>query len=134
MATSAAAVVEADTAVCQSAQKFSKLFYEAFDRRRNLVSKMYTDHASMVWNGEPLQGQSEIAKFIEKLPESEHTIRSLDAHHVNEQAMQGQKTILLLVAGLATYGGMLRSFTQTFVLVQEDNVWKIASDRFRFID
>lgn len=48
-----------------------------------LVSKMYTDHASMVWNGEPLQGQNEIAKFIEKLPESEHTIRSLDAHHVN---------------------------------------------------
>jgi hypothetical protein len=48
--------------------------------------------------------------------------------------MQGQKTILLLVAGIATYNGMLRSFTQTFVLVQEDNVWKIASDRFRFID
>ena len=42
--------------------------------------------------------------------------------------------ILLNCAGTATYYGKARGFTQTIMLQAEGDVWKIASDRFRFID
>uniref|UniRef100_A0A914V2N7 NTF2-related export protein n=1 Tax=Plectus sambesii TaxID=2011161 RepID=A0A914V2N7_9BILA len=128
------AMIEADATVCQAALKFSKLYYDAFDRRRNVVNKMYTDSASLVWNGEAVVGRDNIATFLDNLPDSEHSLKSLDSQTVNDQIMNGQKTMLLLSAGTVMYSGRQRSFSQTIILVNEGEVWKIASDRFRFID
>ncbi len=61
-----------------------------------MLNKLYQDSASMVWNGNPVQGSEKIQQFLDKLPISVHTVDSLDgqpipcklmnrAHHLNSQ-------------------------------------------------
>ena len=40
------------------------------------------DTATMVWNGNPLEGGEAIIKFLDQLPTSEHTIDSLDCQPI----------------------------------------------------
>ncbi len=62
-----------------------------------MVSKMYTSGASMVWNGNPSVGQSDIDAFLNRLPPSEHEIKSLDAQTVpGESNAAIEERILIL--------------------------------------
>ena len=51
-----------------------------------------------------------------------------------EEHTNGQKAMMILVGGMQTSEQNTRCFTQTFMLVKQGNVWKIGSDRFRFMD
>ncbi|PIK54297.1 putative NTF2-related export protein 2 [Apostichopus japonicus] len=67
---------------CSAAEEFQKLFYESFDKRRTVLDKLYMETATMVWNGNLVEGSKEIVKFLETLPVSEHTIDLLDCHPI----------------------------------------------------
>ncbi|XP_074640722.1 NTF2-related export protein 1-like [Tubulanus polymorphus] len=117
---------------CQAANDFSKLYYETFDKRRHVLSRLYMDTASLTWNGNSVTGISNILTFYDTLPSSEHTVESLDAHPIVE-GTQGQSTILVCACGYVKYqGNCAGTFTQNFLLASmPGDVWKVVSDCYR---
>lgn len=63
-----------DGTACSAADRFTKLYYDAQDRKRNKMNFLYVQDAQLVWNGQLIQGAEEIAKFWESLPNSSHTL------------------------------------------------------------
>uniref|UniRef100_A0A915HGY3 NTF2 domain-containing protein n=1 Tax=Romanomermis culicivorax TaxID=13658 RepID=A0A915HGY3_ROMCU len=95
---------------------------------------MYNEGACMVWNGHAFSGQDGIAAFLTDLPNSDHKIKSLDAQAITNSVTQNQRTLLLNSAGNIKFQDRWRCFTETFIITEIGGYWKIASDRFRFID
>ncbi|PIK48755.1 putative NTF2-related export protein 2 [Apostichopus japonicus] len=87
---SADSILKLDQA-CSAAEEFQKLFYESFDKRRTVLDKLYMETATMVWNGNLVEGSKEIVKFLETLPVSEHTIDLLDCHPILELAKEAME-------------------------------------------
>uniref|UniRef100_A0A803KFD7 NTF2-related export protein n=1 Tax=Xenopus tropicalis TaxID=8364 RepID=A0A803KFD7_XENTR len=124
---------------CRAAEEFVNLYYETIDKRRRQLIKLYTDTATLVWNGNPISGQDSLVEFFEMLPSSEFQVNMFDCHPVHEQATQGQKTVLVVAHGIVKFeGNKHHYFNQNFLLslhaTPTNSVWKIASDCFRFQD
>uniref|UniRef100_A0A8C5DA01 NTF2-related export protein n=1 Tax=Gouania willdenowi TaxID=441366 RepID=A0A8C5DA01_GOUWI len=103
-----------------------------FNKRRNLTH-LYLDEAALV------SGQEALTEFIESLPSSKCQVQSLDCQPVNEQASQGQTTLLVAAGGNVMFErNKSRFFNRNFLLTAQASpnnnqpVWKIASDCFRF--
>ncbi len=89
--------------------------------------------AILVWNGTSVAGSTDIQKFLEKLPSSEHNITSLDAQPIIEEAIQNQNTVLIVVAGTVSFNKKpLVPFSQNFVVTAQEGKWKVVSDSLRF--
>ncbi|KAM3720286.1 NTF2-related export protein [Dirofilaria immitis] len=123
--------VEDETA-CIAAKKFTDLFYDAVDRKRNKMNFLYADGAILVWNGNAIRGVEVIAKFYDSLPNSTHTLESLDCQYIDSSDQA--RPLVVLAVGKVVLGQMTHAFTQTLVLTLEDEKYKILSDRFRFVD
>ncbi|MFH4982901.1 hypothetical protein AB6A40_009610 [Gnathostoma spinigerum] len=121
-----------DETTCKDADKFAKLFYDALDRKRSKMNFLYVDESTLVWNGNPVCGVENITKFLEALPQTTHNIVSMDAHAIN--GPNAQQCIVVLSVGNVNIGGTTHAFSQTLILVIDDEKYKIKSDRFRFID
>ncbi|XP_075999532.1 NTF2-related export protein 2 isoform X2 [Genypterus blacodes] len=111
------------------------------DKKRRNLTRLYLDKATLVWNGNTVSGQDALAEFFEALPSSEFQVYTLDCQQVHEQATQGQTTLLVATAGNVKFeGNKQRFFNQNFLLTAQPSpnndqpVWKIASDCFRFQD
>ncbi|XP_034254822.1 NTF2-related export protein [Thrips palmi] len=121
---------------CNTAEEFTKLYYESMDRSRHQLSRHYMDTALLVWNGTGSVGKDQIQKFLEALPTSQHTVNSLDAQPVMEEAVSGQFTLLIQAAGSVHFGsGETKPFQQTFLItaqvLAQGIKWKIVSDCYR---
>lgn len=46
---------------------------------------MYMDTATLIWNGNGVEGKDNIQKFWTDLPPSEHTINTLDAQPITSK-------------------------------------------------
>ncbi|KXJ12559.1 NTF2-related export protein 1 [Exaiptasia diaphana] len=125
----------------QAGEQFSQLYYEMFDKRRHKVPKLYSASSTVVWNGNVINGDLEkLMDFYTNLPSSEHTLYSLDCQPVTENAIPGRNTILIVVEGCVKFEGhKSENFSQNFLLTVEGSseggqVWRVASDCFRFIE
>lgn len=118
----------------QTAEKFIAVFYDSLDKRRHQMSRLYLDNAIMTWNGNGIRGEENIQKFIEDLPAMEHSVLTLGAQPVIDDAVINQKTLLLLVSGLIKMSNSSKPFQQTFVVTAQDDKWKIVNDCFRIQD
>ena len=67
------------TAVGEAAQKFSKLFYENYDKDRNKLKGFYSENAQLVWNGNAVSSVDGILAFLNGLPSSVTELVCLDA-------------------------------------------------------
>ncbi|XP_020296190.1 NTF2-related export protein-like [Pseudomyrmex gracilis] len=117
---------------CQTAEEFTKLYYETLDKRRYLISRMYMETANLTWNGNGISGNDNIQKFCTDLPSSEHTITTLDAQPIIGSDATTQLLFLVKVGGQVKYEE--KSFTtinQTFLITAIDDKWKIVNDCFR---
>ncbi|CAM1154318.1 NXT2 (predicted) [Pycnogonum litorale] len=124
--------MKVDTA-CSAAETFSTLYYKTYDKKRHQLSKMYSDEAVLIWNGNGVKGKEAINKFLEELPSSEHSLQCLDAQPIIDQVVQGQMAILVIVTGIVKFeGNYSRHFYQTFMLTVQGDVWKVITDDFRF--
>ncbi|XP_029455157.1 NTF2-related export protein 2 isoform X1 [Rhinatrema bivittatum] len=124
---------------CRAAEQFVNIYYETIDKRRRVLTKLYLDKATLVWNGNAVSGQPALMEFFEMLPSSEFQITMLDCQPVHEQATEGQTTVLVVTSGTVKFdGNKQRFFNQNFLLTAQATptltVWKIASDCFRFQD
>ncbi|KAM7000639.1 NTF2-related export protein 2 [Tautogolabrus adspersus] len=111
------------------------------DKKRRNLTRLYLDKATLVWNGNAVSGQDALGEFFEALPSSEFQVQTLDCQPVHEQATQGQTTLLVVTGGTVKFeGNKPRFFNQNFLLTAQASpnndqpVWKIASDCFRFQD
>ncbi|KAM6151321.1 NTF2-related export protein 2 [Rhynchocyon petersi] len=109
------------------------------DKRRQVLTRLYLEEASLIWNGNVVTGLEALANFYEMLPSSEFQINMLDCQPVLEQAAPSQTTILIVTSGIAKFDGNKQHyFNQNFLLTAQSTptstVWKIASDCFRFQD
>ena len=116
-----------------TAETFSKLYYNKLDKERHTVEKMYHENATLVWNGNAVDGVVNIQKFlIEKIPKSSTFVQSLDAQPVLGCAVSGQTSVLVNVAGTVKYGANRPvDFQQNFLLTAKDSKWKVVTDTFR---
>nr|KAF6492676.1 nuclear transport factor 2 like export factor 2 [Molossus molossus] len=124
---------------CRAAEEFVSIYYETMDKRRRLLTRLYLDKATLIWNGNVVTGLEALANFFEVLPSSEFQVNMLDCQPVHEQATQAQTTVLVVTSGTVKFDGNRQHFfNQNFLLTAQttpDNtVWKIASDCFRFQD
>uniref|UniRef100_T1JER8 NTF2-related export protein n=1 Tax=Strigamia maritima TaxID=126957 RepID=T1JER8_STRMM len=118
---------------CVAADKFTTLYFNNLDKCRHKLATLYMDDARLVWNGNCVNGKEEITMFYKNLPISETTLCSLDTQRVLGQAVNGQATIVVLVAGTIKFQEKpSTSFHQNFVLTVQKDVWKVATDCFRF--
>ncbi|XP_051163495.1 NTF2-related export protein [Leptopilina boulardi] len=117
---------------CRTGEEFTKVYYESLDKRRHLISKLYLDTATMIWNGNGVDGKDAIQKFWIELPSSDHNIITLDAQPITGPAVANQLTFLLKVSGMAKYQDKSpRPFNQNFLITAIGDKWKIVSDCFR---
>lgn len=124
---------------CRAAEEFVNIYYEAMDKRRRALVRLYLDKATLIWNGNVVTGLEALANFFEMLPSSEFQINMLDCQPVHEQATQCQTTVLVVTSGIVKFDGNKQHFfNQNFLLTAQSTpnstVWKIASDCFRFQD
>ncbi|XP_024874302.1 NTF2-related export protein-like [Temnothorax curvispinosus] len=117
---------------CRTAEEFTKLYYESLDKRRYLISRMYMDSATLIWNGNGVTGKDNIQKFWTDLPSSEHSVHTLDAQPITGPEVANQLTFLVKVGGQVKYDDKnSKPFNQTFLITAMGDKWKIVSDCFR---
>ncbi|XP_060548052.1 NTF2-related export protein 2 isoform X2 [Pantherophis guttatus] len=107
------------------------------DKRRRVLTRLYTDDATLVWNGNAISGQEGLAKFFEMLPSSDFQVNTFDCQPVHEQATQNQTTVLVVTCGTVKFdGNKPQYFNQNFLLTEQttnnNTVWKVMSDCLRF--
>ncbi|XP_048370976.1 NTF2-related export protein 2 [Sphaerodactylus townsendi] len=124
---------------CKAAEEFTNIYYDTMDKRRRVLTRMYLDKATLVWNGNAVSGQEGLADFFETLPSSEFHVSVFDCQPVHEQATQSQATVLVVTSGIVKFeGSKMQTFNQNFLLTAQttnnNTVWKIASDCFRSHD
>jgi len=123
------------TVVCEASQKFSKLFYENYDKDRNKLKGFYLENAQLVWNGNPVSNRENILKFLTDLPSSVIEVASLDAQPVDESVTEKKTTMLVTIQGKVKFQGRpFTGFHQTFIMTENEQKWKIVSDIFRYQD
>ncbi|XP_007506997.1 NTF2-related export protein 2 isoform X2 [Monodelphis domestica] len=110
---------------CRAAEEFVNVYYDTIDKRRQMMTRLYLDNATLIWNGNVVNGQEALGKFFDALPA--------------KQATQNQTTVLVVTCGTVKFdGNKHRYFNQNFLLTAQvmpnSIVWKIASDCFRFQD
>lgn len=124
---------------CKAAEEFINIYYETMDRRRQALTRLYLDTATLIWNGNAVSGLAALNNFFDTLPSSEFQVNTLDCQPVHEQATQSQNTVLVVTSGIVKFDGNKQHFfNQNFLLTAQSTphstVWKIASDCFRFQD
>ncbi|XP_038040593.1 NTF2-related export protein 2 isoform X1 [Anas platyrhynchos] len=68
---------------CRAAEEFVNIYYETMDKRRRVLTRLYLDKATLVWNGNAVSGQEALNEFFEMLPSSEFQINVLDCQPVH---------------------------------------------------
>ncbi|XP_014608528.1 PREDICTED: NTF2-related export protein isoform X1 [Polistes canadensis] len=120
---------------CRTAEEFTKLYYENLDKRRYLMSRLYMDAATLIWNGNGVENKENIQKFWTDLPPSEHTIVTLDAQPVTNPGTSTELTFLIKVSGqVKLEEKSSKPFNQTFLITAVGDKWKIVTDCFRAVD
>ncbi|KIH56830.1 nuclear transport factor 2 domain protein [Ancylostoma duodenale] len=122
-----------DEEICKEASSFTKIFYDAMDRKRDKINYLYCDSgATLVWNGNPVSGCDNIFKFISSLPETDHHLVSVDVQRVNAGLPGSPDLLTVTTAGNVTLGGTMHGFTHTFILMVEDGKYKVNFSRHIF--
>uniref|UniRef100_A0A0V0G602 NTF2-related export protein n=1 Tax=Triatoma dimidiata TaxID=72491 RepID=A0A0V0G602_TRIDM len=117
---------------CKTAEDFTKHYYESLDKRRHLMMRFYMDNGVLIWNGHGTTGKDAIGKFLMGLPVTEHDLGSLDAQRVLDAAVASKMAFLIKVTGTVKYQSKsAKPFTQTFIITNQEDKWKIVSDTFR---
>ncbi|CAJ0945264.1 unnamed protein product, partial [Mesorhabditis belari] len=131
-------VAEIDRKACEQAMVLLNLYHEVIDRKRECLEQMYHDNASLIWNGNPVNGAEAIKNYLQAIPDTEHNVQSIDVQKLSPLASQtlGGECMTANIGGSVIVGGIEHNFTQSLVLILDPNDKKprILSDRFRYAD
>lgn len=62
-----------------------------------LISRLYLDTATLIWNGNGIEGKDNIQKFWTDLPPSDHSVFTLDAQPITGKELHAQFKHLVFV-------------------------------------
>lgn len=112
--------------------KFVELFYEAFDRQRHNLSKFFLPSSELIWCGEKVVG-NDISKYFEKFPAANHNVECVDAQPITSAAENsGKPSTIVTVSGSVTFNNdSVKLFSSQFILVAENNTWKVLNCSIR---
>ncbi|EOR01996.1 NTF2-related export protein 1 [Wallemia ichthyophaga EXF-994] len=141
-----------------TSESFVESYYKAYDLDREKVSQLYRPSSAIVYNGTPVQGVENVHNLFMSIPASQHEIQSWDTHPIQDVITPNAPvppSILLNVTGLVAHGAaainalsdgkslgskknkeiilLPRTFSQNFILRNENDNWFIISDCFRFV-
>ncbi|KAI8367578.1 uncharacterized protein BYT42DRAFT_608266 [Radiomyces spectabilis] len=121
----------------KSTEQFVRLFYENYDKQRNMLGNLYRDNSAILWNGNAFSGAHQYSEFLARLPVSHHEIDVYDCQPIAATLnAQGACGILINVTGSVKYGDhpIKKPFSQTFILMPDENQasnYYVQSDNFR---
>lgn len=121
------------TQACDDGVKFAQLFYKTLDKERHTMAKLFHDNATLLWNGNPMQGKANVISFYEKLPSIETQLHSIDAQPILDVSV-GAQMICVKCCGRMKFASTKeppKNFTESFMLTAENNVWKVVADTYR---
>jgi len=96
------------------------------------MSRLYLDNGLLVWNGNGASGKDNIQKYFQDLPTTEHSLTTLDAQPIVDEAVSQQLTYLIQASGTVKFQNKpSKPFQQTFMITAQGDKWKIANDSFR---
>lgn len=114
------------------AHEFTKHYYEHRDKRKAMKG-FYMSNGLLVFNGNNISGDTEVADFLQKLPPTEHMIVTLDAQPIIES--NAGKTNIIQTSGTVKIDSQKsKAFQQSFLITAVDTKWKIVTDTFRLQD
>lgn len=119
--------------VVTAGKTFAELFYQQLDKSRNNIGGLFhPTTATLIWNGNSVSGQEAIIKFYETLPPTETTLMTVDAQPISDLPSFNEKvTMAVSCAGRMKIGAKTKFFTESFLLIAENNKWKVFADTFR---
>ncbi|XKL66492.1 hypothetical protein PGB90_009912 [Kerria lacca] len=117
------------------AEDFTQLYYDKLDKQQyQVVSRLYLPQALQVWNGISNSGIEKIQQFLSQLPQSTHTVMSLDTQRLHENATEN-KTFLIKTGGIVRFKDHgTKQFFHTFFTTMVDGKYKISIDNYRCTD
>ncbi|KAH7637692.1 NTF2- export protein 2 [Dermatophagoides farinae] len=116
---------------CESGKKFAELFYEQLDKNRHLIGQLYHDTATLIWNGNHIVGKTNIVQFYMNLPAIDTNLHGIDSQPVSQIISKDHTSILVTCNGRMAINRKQQHFNESFMLIAENNVWKIVTDTFR---
>jgi hypothetical protein len=121
--------------ICSEAENFGKSYYQWLDTRRAQMGKLYLSRSVILYNGNRIQ-QPDIQNFFTNLPESKHTIHTLNAQPISPSTSQ----IILQISGVVESKEddekTENLFLQTLLLehIEQAGKWKIICDTMRILE
>ncbi|RWS13322.1 NTF2-related export protein 1-like protein [Dinothrombium tinctorium] len=124
--------------ICDYGKQFAEIYYEKLDKARHNLLKLFHEQSTLIWNGNRVDGNGNIAEFLERLPSSETHLLSVDSQPVEDlPQIAGRRMMSVLCSGRMKFASSSNfvNFTESFLLIAEagadSNVWKVISDTYR---
>ncbi|XP_037051620.1 NTF2-related export protein [Bradysia coprophila] len=119
----------------QTADEFTKVYYDSVDKKRHQMSRLYLDNGLLVWNGNESSGKENIQKYFLDLPTSIHNVITLDTQPIIDESTTYAPTFIIQVSGSVKFqDNAPKPFQQSFMITAQGDKWKIATDCFRLQD
>ncbi|CAO1630120.1 unnamed protein product [Sympodiomycopsis kandeliae] len=92
----------------RAAEQFVSLYYSASDSpsRSSLLPTLYLPTSTIVWNGNPIQGQGGLKELIDRMPFSHYDVQAADCHPIGgnlDAATTQAPSLMLTVSGIVTH-------------------------------
>merc|ERR1711953_292075 len=121
----------------ETTKELCEKYYEVMDQKRHQITKLYSNDAILVYEGNKIKSSKEIGDFYGKMPSSSHRVTTLDAQPISQTMLNGISSVLVSASGTVkwnTSGGgqpQVKAFTQHMILSMIDSNWLIVSDTVR---
>ena len=65
------------------------------DQKRHQITKLYSNDAILVYEGNKIKSSKEIGDFYGKMPSSSHRVTTLDAQPISQTMLNGISSVLV---------------------------------------
>ena len=65
------------------------------DQKRHQITKLYSNDAILVYEGNKIKSSKEIGDFYGKMPSSSHRVTTLDAQPISQKMLNGISSVLV---------------------------------------
>ena len=88
------------------------------DQKRHQITKLYSNDAILVYEGNKIKSSKEIGDFYGKMPSSSHRVTTLDAQPISQKMLNGISSVL--VSGNDSF-----DYRSIFPLSKSSKMWSI---------
>jgi len=79
----------------ETTKELCEKYYEVMDQKRHQITKLYSNDAILVYEGNKIKSSKEIGDFYGKMPSSSHRVTTLDAQPISQKMLNGISSVLV---------------------------------------